>query len=158
MSTLIDKFHETDQERYLFDDEKYYEQLEYGRNFLIISLKDKAAYWEPSSNTNRYLTDYKFWKLKFWLNPALRYFDQQYQINAAVKLCLKMGTQVEPFVSDPYSDKESASFEDINERIEWVKTGFKIFFSLIAFSILLLIFFAIVSVPFHFRKGWYSRY
>lgn len=142
-STLIDKFKHADYERESFDDDKFFSDLSMGRNFILLSLKDKKVYWEPSSDTNRYLTDYKFWKLKFWLEPALHSFDRQHQIDAVLELTEKLGQEVKPFATG-YPDKESASFEDINQKVNGVKFFFKAFFLLLIFAGVLSLIFALI--------------
>lgn len=147
VSKLTDKFHDSDFEKYMFADNEFYTDLANGRNYLIVSLKDKKAYWEPSSETSRYLTDYKFWKMKFWYEPALHSFDKQHQIDAALKLTQKLATEIQPFTNSTSPDKESSSFEDINEKFANVKFFFKAIFFIFIFGIILVIIFSIIAAP-----------
>lgn len=147
INTLTDKFKESDYEKENFTDDKFYSDLSMGRNFLIYSIKDKKLYWEPSSGTNQYLTDYKFWKIKFWYEPALHSFDKQHRIDMVLKLTEKMGQEVKPFTKGSYEPKESSSFEDINNKIDGIKYFFKAIFLLFLFGLFLSIIFAFISVP-----------
>jgi len=81
-------------------------------NFLIYSLKSHQLLFAPSENSNSYLTDLKIWRYRFWLQPSLKFGNEDAQVAAVMKMADKLGPKLEK-VSQKDHDLHSADYRDV---------------------------------------------
>jgi len=100
-------------------------------NFLIYSLKSHQLLFAPSENSESYLTDFKIWRYRFWLQPSLQFGDEDAQVAAVMRMADKLGPKLEK-VSQNDHDLHSADYND-------VATVANFFMMIAAFLILVMV-------------------
>jgi hypothetical protein len=113
---LVQKFSTEDLNRTYRDSSIIGEKIWAGRNILFYSVKDKQIYFQASSQSRRYLTDFKFWQLK-WNLFGLKSNDQKTQLDSLLTLFERVADKEMEVARDPDGYRTSWSLAGIKNHL-----------------------------------------
>jgi len=82
-------------------------------NYLIYSLKSHQLIFAPSQDASSYLTDFKIWRYRLWLQPSLKFGSEDTQISAVMEMADKVAPKLER-VSQEDHDLHSVDYRDVS--------------------------------------------